>query len=166
MLVKKCLEEYPFEDRDWVLLFLKSFVYKLGISRLVYRVFILWSVSQKVFINNDIPVMSWAEYSSYESIRRLWSAIIQFLFNFQLIISVLNIKTLLRSLSSYFLPAFITVKSVKRSSIRFRVKMIYSSDKFFRIQLILKLLLLEICLKFTVCNVLTALIMKCTVFGM
>jgi len=44
--------------------------------------------------------------------------------------------------------------------------MIYSSEKLFRIQIILKLLLLEICLKLAVCDVLTALIMKCTVFGM
>jgi len=109
-------------------------------------VFVLRSVSQKVFVLNDITVMSWAEYSSYESTRRLWSAIIQFLFNFRLIISVLNIKTLLRSQSSYLLPAFITIKSVKRSSICFRVKMIYSSDKFSRIQIILKILLVEICL--------------------
>jgi hypothetical protein len=129
-------------------------------------VFIFRSVSQKVFVHDDITVMSWAEYSSYENTWRLWSTVIQFLFNFQLIISVLNIITLLRSLSSHLLPAFITVKSVKRSSIRFRVKMIYSTDKFFRIQFILKLLLLEICLKCTVCNVLKALIMKCSVFGM
>ena len=109
-------------------------------------VLILRSVSQKVFVHNDITAMSWAEYYSYESNRRLQSAVIQFPFNFQLIISVLNIKTLLRSLSSYLLPTFITVKSVKRSSIRCRVKIIYSSDKFFRIQIILKILLLEICL--------------------
>jgi len=44
--------------------------------------------------------------------------------------------------------------------------MIYSASKFFRIQIILKMLLLEICSKCTVCNVLTALIMKFTVFGM
>ena len=98
--------------------------------------------------------------------RRLWSAIIQFLFNFQLIISILNMIKLLRSLSSYLLPAFIPVKSVKRSSIRFRVKIICSADKFFRIQIILKIPQLEICLKCTVCNILTALIMKCTVFVM
>lgn len=98
--------------------------------------------------------------------RRLWSAGIQFLFNFQLIIDILNITTLFRSLSSYLLATFITVTSVKRGSILFGFKVIYTADKFIWIQIILKVLLLEICLKSTECNVLTALIMQYIVFGL
>jgi hypothetical protein len=144
--------------------FNSNLVLKSSINKARYLTFGLHGVHTSVCVTESV-CSQWYYRHVMSRIFFIWSAIIQSLFNFQLIISVLNI-TLLRSLSSYLLPAFITVKSVKRSSIRFRVKVIYSAEKFFRIQIILKILLVEICFKCTVCNVLTALIMKCTVFGM
>jgi hypothetical protein len=142
-------------------LVLKSFV-----TKALYLTFGLHGIHTSVYVPESVCSRLYYRYLMSRiffiwDTRRLWSAIIQFLFKFQLIISILNIITLLRSLSSYLLPAFITAKNVKRSSFRFCVKMIYSADKFFRIQIILKILPLAISLKCTVRNV-----MKRNVFGM
>jgi hypothetical protein len=116
----------------------------LGVWPLVCLLFSLRFVSHKISVHDDITVMPSTEYSLRDVSRSVWSDIMQFLFNIQLIINVLNTITLLRSLSPYLLPSFITVKNVKRSCIRFRVKMLYSADKFIGMQFMSKIFLLEI----------------------